>query len=200
MDAFVGEIRAFAFNYCPQDWLPCNGSQVQIQQYQALAAVIGTRYGGNGTTTIGLPNLQSRAVINTITNTSRMNPIVTTMYSSFLTNNQQGGQEGIALSYSQVPNHIHNAMGVARTASTQTSAVVNTPGNTVYLTSAYDKGDSGGVVAYANALNQPGTLNPGTVGAAGGNATGAASPHENRMPFLAMQFCICAYGEFPPRQ
>src|ERR1700709_2331043 len=58
MDSFCGEIRIFAFNFPPMDWAYCNGQMVPLQQYAALAAVIGKMYGGNGTTTIGLPNMQ----------------------------------------------------------------------------------------------------------------------------------------------
>lgn len=60
VEAFIGEIRMFAGNYAPEGWLPCDGRQLQINQYQALYALLGNAYGGNGTTTFNLPNLVGR--------------------------------------------------------------------------------------------------------------------------------------------
>jgi microcystin-dependent protein len=57
-EPFLGEIRAFAFNFNPKNWLMCNGQLLPINQYQALFAILGTTYGGNGTTNFALPNLQ----------------------------------------------------------------------------------------------------------------------------------------------
>jgi microcystin-dependent protein len=57
MDAFIGQIQAFAFSFTPQGWLPCSGQLLQIQQYRPLYQLIGTVYGGDGQTYFGLPNL-----------------------------------------------------------------------------------------------------------------------------------------------
>lgn len=57
-EAFIGEIRLFAFNYAPQNWAVCQGQLLQISQYQPLFALVGTTYGGDGRTTFALPNLQ----------------------------------------------------------------------------------------------------------------------------------------------
>lgn len=56
-NAYVGEIRQFASNYCPRDWAPANGALLQISQYTALFSLLGTTYGGDGRTTFGLPNI-----------------------------------------------------------------------------------------------------------------------------------------------
>lgn len=53
----IGEILLVAFDYVPSDFLRCNGQLLQINQYSALFALIGTTYGGNGTTTFALPNM-----------------------------------------------------------------------------------------------------------------------------------------------
>jgi microcystin-dependent protein len=58
---FVGEVRAFGFNFCPKGWLVANGQTLQIQQWVVLFNLYGTTYGGNGTTTFNLPNLQGRS-------------------------------------------------------------------------------------------------------------------------------------------
>ncbi len=53
---FVGEIETYAFNFCPSGWLPTNGALLQISQYTVLFDLLGTKYGGDGTTTFGVPN------------------------------------------------------------------------------------------------------------------------------------------------
>ncbi len=59
-EAFLGEIRMFGFNFAPQGWAFCNGQILSINQNTALFALLGTFYGGNGTSTFALPNFQSR--------------------------------------------------------------------------------------------------------------------------------------------
>src|ERR1700722_17412244 len=60
---FLGEIRMFGFNFAPNGWALCNGQTLSISQYSALFALLGTTYGGNGTTTFQLPNLQGQVPI-----------------------------------------------------------------------------------------------------------------------------------------
>jgi microcystin-dependent protein len=57
---YLAEIRIFAFTFAPKGWAMCNGQTMAIAQNQALFAILGTTYGGNGTTTFLLPNLQGR--------------------------------------------------------------------------------------------------------------------------------------------
>ena len=57
MEAFIGEIRYLAFAFAPQGWLPCDGALMQIQQNSALFSLLGVQYGGDGTTTFGLPTI-----------------------------------------------------------------------------------------------------------------------------------------------
>ena len=59
-DQYLGEIRMVGFNFAPVGWALCNGQTMSISQNNALFALLGTTYGGNGTQTFGLPNLQSR--------------------------------------------------------------------------------------------------------------------------------------------
>ena len=63
MDPFLGEIRLVSFNWAPSGWALCDGRILSIQQNQALFSLLGTTYGGNGTTTFALPNLQGRTPI-----------------------------------------------------------------------------------------------------------------------------------------
>jgi microcystin-dependent protein len=57
MDPFLGQVAAFAFNFAPRGWMPCDGRQLAIQQYRALFSVIGKTYGGDGTATFCIPKL-----------------------------------------------------------------------------------------------------------------------------------------------
>ena len=61
MDCFLGQIQLFAFHFEMQGWLLCDGRMLQIRQNQALFALLGTRYGGDGVTTFAIPNLKDKA-------------------------------------------------------------------------------------------------------------------------------------------
>jgi microcystin-dependent protein len=61
-DPFIGEIRLYPYTFLPANWHWCDGDVLNIQQYPALASILGTTYGGNGSTTFALPDLRDRAV------------------------------------------------------------------------------------------------------------------------------------------
>jgi microcystin-dependent protein len=61
VDQYLGELRPTAFNFCPTGWFMASGQTLAINQYVALFSLIGTTYGGNGTTNFQLPNLNGRA-------------------------------------------------------------------------------------------------------------------------------------------
>jgi microcystin-dependent protein len=89
---YMSEIRAFSFNFAPKGWAQCNGQLLPINQNQALFALLGTTYGGNGQTNFALPNLQGRVPIH------------------FDGANSLGGQQGasnVALNIQQLPTHVH---------------------------------------------------------------------------------------------
>lgn len=60
MDPFIGQIQAFAFDWAPRGWLPCDGRLLPIADYQALFSLLGTTYGGDGRTTFGIPDLRDQ--------------------------------------------------------------------------------------------------------------------------------------------
>jgi microcystin-dependent protein len=62
-EPYLGELRIFTFGFPPKNWLLCNGQLLPIAQYQALFALLGTAYGGDGIRTFGVPNLQGAAPI-----------------------------------------------------------------------------------------------------------------------------------------
>ncbi|PWC52989.1 tail fiber protein [Azospirillum sp. TSO22-1] len=173
MDAFYGEIRIFGFSFPPQNWAQCNGQMLQINQFQVLFTILGAQFGGNGQTTFQLPNLMGSAVCNQGTG-----PGLTprTFSKSF-------GATAVTLVQSQMPVHQHqfNAMFVAN--STQAT---NIPTSTSYLGRTYKQFD------YTSTDTYDTTMSVQMVGVVGGSA-----PHEDRQPYLVMNFCICTYGEYP---
>jgi len=98
MDPFIGEIKLVGFGYAPRGWAFCNGQILPIAQNQALFALLGTTFGGNGTTTFALPNLQGSSPIHP-------NP------ASGINNGQVGGEAQHTLIINEIPSHTHQAMG-----------------------------------------------------------------------------------------
>lgn len=91
-EPFLGEIRLFSFIFPPKGWALCNGQLLPINQNQALFALLGTTYGGNGQTNFSLPNLQGRVPIHT---------------GSGFTLGQAGGEQAHTLSIAEMPQHTH---------------------------------------------------------------------------------------------
>src|SRR5512145_2318854 len=92
-EPFLGEIRLMSFNFPPKGWALCNGQLLPIAQNQALFALMGTMYGGNGQTTFALPNLRGRAPV------------------GIGAGHQQGEQAGataVTLNSAQIPQHTHS--------------------------------------------------------------------------------------------
>lgn len=91
-DCYLGEIRMFAGNYAPSGWALCNGQLLSISEYNALFALLGNRYGGDGETTFALPDLRGRIPIHTSQN--------------YLLG-ASGGTEEVTLTARQLPAHTH---------------------------------------------------------------------------------------------
>jgi len=190
MDAFVGEIRPFGFSFAPRGWMACNGQLLPIQSYTALFSIIGTYYGGNGTTNFQLPNIQG-AVLNGQGQLTGGSQYVI---------GEVGGSTGVTLLTTEIPSHTHTMDGAV---STSTTASVTTPSSSTYISNSFTiqkPGDTVGLVghSYASSAATPppvlATLNPTTVGLTGSNL-----PHNNMAPFLAIGYCICISGIFPTR-
>lgn len=179
-DGFIGEVRAFGFNFTPTGWLPCNGAIYPIQQFPSLFAIISTQFGGNGTTTFQVPDLKGRAAVGVDPNNG-----------SFNNPGDNGGTETVTITVNTMPAHNHTVQAVTRNAQPQTAMATATPANNVYLSNAYCSGLTQGIIAYAN-TGTGGHLSPNSVMSAGNG-----QPHNNMSPYLAMTYCICAEGIFP---
>lgn len=110
---FIGEIKMFAGNYAPQGWAFCNGQLLPINQNQALFAILGTTYGGNGQTNFALPDLRGRVPVH-FGSGPGLQPY---------TLGQTGGSEYITLLTSNLPPHSHPIL--AETAAGTTASPVN---------------------------------------------------------------------------
>jgi microcystin-dependent protein len=170
VDQYLGEIKLVGFNFAPTGWTQCNGQIVSIQQFSALFALLGTMYGGNGTSNFGLPDLQGRAA-------GHVGP------SLYTNQGMKLGTETVALNTTQYPSHSHtfNAGG--------TGAAATPLGN--YLSSVVPSLEIYTPALQASTL----ALNPAIIGP----NTAGSQPHENMMPYLAMTYVIALAGQFPSR-
>ena len=175
-EAFLGEIRMFGFNFAPQGWAMCNGQLLSISQNDALFALLGTTYGGNGSSTFGLPNFQSRVPIHQ-------------GHGSGLSQYEIGefsGVETVTLTVSQTAAHTHLVYADGDNESN------NSPSPSGNALSTFGTGNN--VYATAAGLMKAVTMNPLMIAAAGGG-----QPHTNVQPFLVVNFCIALQGIFPSR-
>lgn len=188
-EAFIGEIRLVAFSYPPQGWMFCQGQILAIAQYNALFALLGTTYGGNGTTNFALPDLRSRVPVGTGQGTGMSN----------ITPGQVGGVESTALSILNMPTHNHVASG---TASMTIGTVASNPNSTPSATNnvlAASGGGPGSASVWSDSVNTPLTLaNPETV-SVNVQAAGGSQQFSIRNPYLGMNYAICIQGIFPSR-
>jgi microcystin-dependent protein len=110
---YIGEVRMMSFGFAPKGWAQCNGQMMSIQQNTALFAILGTTFGGNGTTTFQLPDLQSRIPVHT---------------GSGYVLGQVGGEAAHTLSTAEIPKHTHTLTAVGTPAANQRAIAGNMPG------------------------------------------------------------------------
>lgn len=177
-DPFMGEIRAFAFDFPPKDWVVCEGQMLSVSQYGSLYAIMGTRFGGDGVTTFGVPDLRGRAPMHFGSGPG------TSVYPL----GQMGGHESIPLTTDTMPNHSHSLMAIDANADSETAA-----GNLL---------SKGGTPAGKQTNPWPsyadGTPNTAMAGQTL-METGLNQAHENRQPFLVLNFCLSLAGLYPKR-
>ena len=178
MDPFIGEIRLVAFNFAPQGWAFCNGQILAVQQNAALFSLLGTVYGGNGSTTFALPNLQSRVAV-CMGQGQGLSPYLI---------GQMAGTENTTLNMNNLPAHTHN---VALSAN-HTAGDKNDPTN-AYPGLATDS--NGGAAPIYTQTKGNVTMAPQVTAATGGN-----QPFSSLQPYLALNYIIALQGIFPSRQ
>lgn len=171
-DPYIGEVRNFGFNYAPYRWAACNGTIIPIQQNTALFSLMGTSFGGNGTSNFALPNLAARAPGGQGNGAGLTPRDLGEAY----------GQQAVTLLVTEIPAHNHGGIQVweggsgTRTAEpTASSALSNSDFTNVYGTPTVQVAMS----PYAISI------------------TGNGLPHENRQPALFTNFCIALDGVYP---
>ncbi len=169
-DPFISEIRMFSFPFAPKWWAQCNGQLLPIAQNQALFSLLGTIYGGNGTTTFALPDLRGRAPMS---------------FGNGAVQGEAAGVENVTLLSTQLPMHTHQAVGATDAQNTRNynDAVFTAATNTATQ-------QPSNLYGPANALVPLGAVVA---------TTGGSQPHDNMQPSLVVNFCIATVGVFPSR-
>lgn len=167
----LAEIYMGGMNFAPRGYITCQGQVLSISNNTALFSLLGTTFGGNGTTTFALPDLRGRVPIGQGTG-----PGLTPK-----TLGEVGGSENVTLLTTQLPAHTHQLVAVqdAGDSSVPTGAYL---ANTGQLDREY---------------KSSGTTTPmaaGAIGNAGGN-----QPHNNMQPYLVLNFYIATEGIYPSR-
>lgn len=115
MDPYLGEVRVFGFNYAPEGWVKCDGQLLEITKYQALYALLGTAYGGDGRNTFGVPDLRGRAAVSQAPGYPR---------------GLAAGTEYIGLTTDQLPRHNHSVYANSTTADASEPTTTTVPAET----------------------------------------------------------------------
>lgn len=170
MDPFIGQIQQFGFDFAPRGWQTCEGQTLAINANAALFSLLGTTYGGDGTSTFMLPDLRGRTIVNQGQAPGLANYTI----------GQKGGQETVTISMASMPSHVHNvAIGV----------------NT---TNGEESVPTGVKAAKANSFSENVTAGA-VLGGVSVTTVGAATPVPVRDPYLAVNHCIAIQGIFPSR-
>lgn len=175
-EPFLSEIKIVSFNFAPRGWALANGQLLPINQNQALFSLLGTTYGGNGTTNFALPNLRGRLPIH---------------MGNGHTLGEAAGSTSVTVNIQQLPQHNHFANVINVAASPDENGQDGTNkylgGGTVF--------SQGGNTQTVNMYGQPQgltTMAPDMLTSVGGS-----QPHTNMMPYLTLNFVIALQGIFP---
>ncbi len=164
---YIGEIRMFGGNFAPVGWAFCNGALIPISENDTLFNLLGTTYGGDGQQTFALPNLQSRVPMHMGTGPNGQSFVI----------GEMAGEETVTLTTSQIPSHTHVPQASSNSG-TQTSPAGN---------------------VWANSTNLPYSQNAPSAAMAPQAISndGGSQPHDNMIPFLAINFIISLFGIYP---
>jgi microcystin-dependent protein len=168
-EPFIGEIRMFAGNFAPKGWALCNGQLLLIAQNTTLFALLGTTYGGNGTSTFALPNLQARA------------PLMAGQGSGL---GELWGTGTVTLSESEMPAHTHQVNG-----SSSPGTDIG-PMNNKWGVASVTRGQK----LYSQDAGTSPLMRKDAFG-----TNGEGQPHNNLPPYLVLTFIIALQGLYPPR-
>jgi microcystin-dependent protein len=179
VDCYLGEIRLFGGSFAPVGWHYCDGTLLPISNNEALFSLIGTAWGGNGTTNFGLPDLRGRVPIGQGAG-GGLTP---------RTLGQTFGTSMVTITAATYPTHTH-AFGASTVAATATTLATSSG------LAALGVPTSGSVVGYVppTSAGQVDQFNAASIVPQGGS-----QPHENLMPYQALQYIIAMQGIYPTR-
>lgn len=173
MEEYMGVIKMFIGDYAPEGYLMCQGQELQISQYNALFALIGTQYGGDGVRTFKLPDLRSRFPIG-----MGQGPGLSPKQLGNI-----GGVENVTLTADEIPQHNHSLNGINGSGDSQfirDNYLTNSAANNFY--------------GVKSAIERTIPMNAASIG-----ATGGGKAHYNMPPFITVNFIICVQGYYPQR-
>jgi microcystin-dependent protein len=169
---FIGEIKTFGFTFAARNHAFCDGRTLNIAQNTALFSLLGTTYGGNGTTNFRIPDLRGRVAVH-----QGSGPGLSTFVIG-----QVSGTETVALATANLPSHTHALRADSAIAPLSGSSPSNTFLANSARTSRYATGTANSALS-SQAIN----------------LQGSGTAHENMQPFLALNYCIALTGVFPSR-
>jgi microcystin-dependent protein len=180
IEPYLGNVAVFAGNFAPRAWMFCQGQLLSIAQYDALFALLGTTYGGDGQVTFALPDFRSRIGVHAGQGSGLSNYVL----------GQMAGTENTTLLSTNLPLHNHSliSLSVRQPASTATTSGIDMP------TNAYP---ASGAMEFFNATDGN---NMGSYSSIGSTPiAGTNQPISILQPYLAMNFIIAVEGIFPSR-
>jgi microcystin-dependent protein len=169
-EPFLGMIIIVPYNFAPRGWAFCAGQLLAISQNTALFSLLGTTFGGNGQTNFALPDLRSRVPVGAGQSPGNSNYQL----------GEVGGVETVTLNTLEIPPHTHPV-----------GASSNDPNSNRAVNAA---------LASSNIYDGAGpdgrtVMNPNMIPPSGGSG----QPHENRPPYLGLNYCIAMEGIYPSR-
>jgi microcystin-dependent protein len=179
-DPYIGEIRIFAGNFAPMGWALCQGQTLSISTNSALFSLLGTTYGGNGTSTFNLPNLAGRCVLGMGASTTGTTYV----------EGEASGSENVTLLQTNLPSHAHPYSPTVNNA----NATVSDP--TGAIPAVVNAGTSREPAQYPAYTKNAST---GTAAAQMTGVTGQGIPVSNMQPFLVINYIIALVGIYPSR-
>lgn len=182
-EPFIGEIKILGFNFAPKSYMLCNGQSLNISTNTALFSLLGTSFGGNGTTTFNLPDLRGRSSVG-----QGQGPGL----SSYLLGSN-GGVENINITPGQMPMHSHGATGIVVKLPVGTANADASAANNYIADATVAMGD------FFGDTPSP-TLTLGAANVSGATAmAGSNAPVPVLQPYLAINYSIAIYGLYPSR-
>ncbi len=180
----LGTIKIFAGNFAPKGYMFCAGQILPIVQNSALFSLLGTTYGGNGTTSFALPNLQGIVPIGQ--GTSPMGGIYTL--------GEMAGAPTTSILTTNMPPHVHSGLGKISVSNANSTDIVPVENASIAVPGSIVSRTFSGTLGFATSTPSVNLLSNVTTAPAGGGV-----PINNMQPYLAMNYIICVAGIFPSR-